>query len=100
MFAWVLLPGHLIHEAFASHHDTDDEECHLYHKHLGIHFEEKHVHCDIFRTNAPLYEQPQVTSFPQPIYELLFELSERISNLCIHTFSYSLPARAPPVNLA
>lgn len=93
VFGWVLLPASIVHEAFADHTDTD---CHFDHNASAASVESTHTHCDIFKTNAPLYDIPQlaVCTIPQPV--IISELLAKFENSYFHLTGLILPTRAPP----
>ncbi len=93
VFSWVLMPASLVHEVFADHVDTD---CHFDHS-TATSIEATHTHCDVFKTNTPLYDIPQLTvcNAPQPV--LISELLAKFENSYFHLTGLILPTRAPPV---
>ena len=95
VFSWVLLPGSLTHEIFADHTDTD---CQLDHHTSGPQIESIHTHCDIFETQTPVYEIPQLISCSKPEIILLNEIEQKNTSSYFHLAQISLPARAPPLS--
>ncbi|MBA2611095.1 MAG: hypothetical protein H0U95_03930 [Bacteroidetes bacterium] len=93
VFSWVLLPAALSHEIFADHEDTD---CHFDHKITSASVEATHTHCNIFTTNTPLYDIPELVVFAkiQPI--LINESVTTIESSYFHLAQLLLPTRAPP----
>lgn len=96
VFLWIQFPPSLLHAAFANHRDTDDTECHLFHHSLGTHIEQEHVHCDIFKTNSPLYDSPRLTQAVKIIMVLLAEYQPATTGTYRHTYRVTLPPRGPP----
>ncbi len=91
------LPAHLLHEVFAHHTDAAENHCKFYHKDLGRHIEQKEDHCDVFKTNTPLYDavtlQHNFTPFSKVVSIYRSDLPAFSGNIS----SYDLPARAPPI---
>jgi hypothetical protein len=95
VFAWVLLPAPMVHELFADHEDTAHDFCKT-HGHTGLHIEEKHTHCEILKTNTPVYNTPVFVSFQTSEVVLISEINT-VSQSGYYTTSYvSIPARGPP----
>jgi len=96
VFSWVLMPAELTHEIFADHTDTD---CHANHSALSAQVETIHTHCDIFETNTPVYDIPELTVFKKAELILVNELLTKFENSYFHLSQTQIPARAPPVSL-
>lgn len=94
VFSWVLLPASLSHEIFADHEDTD---CHFDHNSKTTSIEATHTHCDIFETNAPVYDIPTFVAFNKAQPVLICELLTKFENSYFHLAQQLLPTRAPPV---
>lgn len=97
IFGWLLMPASLLHDAFADHQDTDDSECYLHHRSMGVHIEKEHTHCGIFNTNTPLYDSPKVTALVKVVFVFLSVLHSRIEASYHHLRPVALPSRAPPI---
>ena len=93
VFSWVLIPASLSHEIFADHIDTD---CHSDHLLKSTQVESIHTHCDVFKTNTPLYDVPELICFSVPETILSIELNPKIKNSYFHLAQLILPTRAPP----
>jgi len=93
VFSWVLLPASLVHEVFADHVDTD---CHFDHYASGSQVESIHTHCDIFKTNTPLYDIPKLAVVVKSQPVLVCELLTKFENSYFHLSQLILPTRAPP----
>jgi hypothetical protein len=63
VFCWAALPAHTIHELFANHQDTSHEGCDHKHTVDFTQIEKKHKHCEILKTNTPVYERPSLVCF-------------------------------------
>lgn len=94
VFSWVLLPASIVHEVFADHIDTD---CHDSHSNSATQIESIHTHCDIFETNTPLYDIPQLTVCVKPESILILKYKTKIQSTYFHLAQLILPTRAPPV---
>jgi hypothetical protein len=94
VFSWVLLPASLSHEIFADHTDTD---CHADHLTSGAQIESIHTHCDIFETNTPVYDIPQLVICSKPQTVILSEFKPEFKTTYFHLAQLILPTRAPPV---
>jgi hypothetical protein len=94
VFSWLLLPPVLLHRIFANHHDT---VCDLKHRHSVTTVEALHIHCDIFTTNTPVYDAPELAALAKPIRVLIAELACKIHFLYLQATLNLLPARAPPL---
>ncbi len=94
VFSWVILPASLSHEIFADHEDTD---CHFDHNSNTASVETTHTHCDVFKTNTPVYDSPELAVFKKAELVLVSELLAKFENSYFHLAQTQLPARAPPV---
>ena len=90
---WVLLPGAFVHELFANHKDT---VCEHDHSSDESNFESPHTHCDIFKTNSPIYDVPKLVSCVNPIQIIVAELRFKVQVSYFHLAQLKLPTRAPP----
>ena len=95
VFSWVILPASLSHEIFADHEDTD---CHFDHHSITTNVEARYTHCDVFQTNAPVYDIPEFVAFKKADLVLENELLTKFESSYFHLAQTQLPARAPPVN--
>ncbi len=95
VLSWVILPASLSHEIFADHEDTD---CHFDHNSTTTAVEATHTHCDVFQTNAPVYDIPELAVFKKAELVLVSELLTKFETSYFHLAQTQLPARAPPVN--
>jgi hypothetical protein len=94
VFNWVLLPASLSHEIFADHEDTD---CHFDHTTTTTSVESIHTHCDVFQTNTPVYDIPELAIFKKAELILANELLAKFENSYFHLSQTLLPSRAPPL---
>ena len=96
VFTWVVLPAAFVHEVFADHQDT---EClpEDHHKHEATHVEALHKHCDVFRTNVPVYDAPALTVFEKPIPVLTAELCQKAEVFYFAFDLYTASSRGPPL---
>ena len=93
VFSWVLMPAELTHEIFADHTDTD---CHADHSTANAQVESIHTHCDIFETNTPIYDIPELAVFEKAEIILVNELLTKFESSYFHLAQLILPTRAPP----
>jgi hypothetical protein len=93
VFAWALLPGPLLHEFFADHHDT---ACELQHDSSTAQVEATHTHCDIFTTNSPVYDAPRLVVFTQPIAEAGGEVVCALTQHYLRPLIGNTLSRGPP----
>ncbi|HXU27523.1 MAG TPA: hypothetical protein VN698_09850 [Bacteroidia bacterium] len=97
VFSMVALPPSVLHNAFANHTDTADNYCDFYHKDLGTHVESEHTTCDIFKTNAPVYDA-LIVQHTVSVFRVVISQYEAIEVSSVSRISkISLPARAPPI---
>ena len=95
VFTWVILPPSFVHECFANHQDT---ECLPDHDHESAHVESLHKHCDIFKTNTPLYDIPQLTVFEKPVRKLVAEVYTGSRPVYFSTAHCAYGSRGPPLS--
>jgi hypothetical protein len=97
VFLLVILPTPFLHDIFADHTDEKDNYCHFYHRDLGKHIEQQEYHCDLFKTQTPLYDAVKTNfDFSSPFSLITEYRAGAISTPC-HSLFCILPARAPPV---
>ncbi len=97
VIAWVSTPAHTIHDIFADHEAEDDFYCSVHHADMGIHFDEAHGDCDIFKIDAPSFTEPnqvELSAIPVLFSEKSFPLSVYHLQNDPHSL---LSSRAPPV---
>jgi len=94
VFTWVVLPSSFVHEFFANHRDT---EC-LGHSHDISQLEPLHKHCDVFKTNVPLYNTPGLVVFEKPSRILVAEFDNTLEQLLLENIRYTSYSRGPPVS--
>ncbi len=94
VFSWVILPASLSHKIFADHEDTD---CHFDHNSKTASVETTHTHCDVFKTNTPVYDTPELAVFKKAELVLVSELLAKFESSYFHLAQTQLPARAPPL---
>lgn len=97
VFAIAVLPAPALHEWFADHTDAAENHCRFYHKDLGCHIEKQQEHCDLFKTQTPLYDAAKV----QPDLGLFCIVEHAYHSGPVSCLRFSpahhLPSRAPPV---
>jgi hypothetical protein len=90
------VPAPIVHDLFASHTDAAENHCRYYHKDLGCHLEEQQEHCDLFKTNTPLYDALAVGH----VISLYVTCGADYKSIRPCPVSWrqlrNLPARAPP----
>jgi hypothetical protein len=96
VFSLAILPTHTLHEWFADHEDTEHNFCEKYHSHLGIHVEKTHTHCEILKTNTPVYYSPSLPVFKTVQTVILSEISSAYESFLPSQASLNIPARGPP----
>jgi len=97
VFSVVALPAPVLHELFANHTDVADNHCRYYHKDLGRHVEEQQTHCDIFKTNTPLYDAVNITHDLTGYVTVVTSYRSGALTALPLSSPIHLPARAPPV---
>lgn len=98
VISFTAAPAPLLHNLLADHTDAAENHCRFYHKDLGCHIEEQQEHCDIFKTNTPLYDAialaQDFTCFPAHASPHKRPDADRIG----HAPILLIPARAPPIS--
>ncbi|HWY38723.1 MAG TPA: hypothetical protein VNY73_09205 [Bacteroidia bacterium] len=97
VFLLVILPTPFLHDIFSDHADQKDNYCHFYHKDLGKHIEEQEHHCDLFKTQTPLYDAVKANFDLSLPLSLVTEYKVGTVRPHYHSLFCILPARAPPV---
>jgi hypothetical protein len=95
VFTWVVLPHALVHELFADHKDT---LCEVKHDHSIANVESLHTHCDIFTTNTPLYDSPELIVLSNPLRVLIDEYFISVQRSYFLKILYSFLSRGPPLS--
>jgi len=90
------LPTHTLHELFADHEDTEHGYCAKYHSHLGTHFEKQHSHCEILKTNTPVYNSPDFVILENTEAIFICEINTDYKSGYFNQNYLSVPARGPP----
>jgi hypothetical protein len=95
VFAWAVLPMHTIHQIFADHNDTDPAYC-IAGDAPGGQVEQKHVHCEILKTNSPVYWPQAVVNIESELGEIISEIQacHQLHYISSHNLTHSV--RGPP----
>lgn len=96
VFVWVNIPVSFSHDLLANHHDDDQTDCLLHHKHLGVHVEKLSSHCGLFDFESPVFDTPQIIHFSKGEDILLSEISFQIKSVYSKSFYLKLSGRGPP----
>jgi hypothetical protein len=91
-----MLPTHTMHNLFAHHEDTAHDYCATHHGHLGLHVEKKHTHCEILKTNTPVYDSPDLFVFEKTEAIIIAEVKSNYSSVHFNSLVFNIPARGPP----
>jgi hypothetical protein len=95
VFAWAVLPVHTIHELFADHSDTDSVYC-VASNAPGGQVEQKHVHCEILKTNSPVYRPQAVINIESELGEIISEIRTCYQAHFISSHNLTHSVRGPP----
>src|ERR1043166_4525893 len=95
VFSWAVLPNHTIHEIFADHQDTDHSQC-AGEYFSGVQVEKTHTHCEILKTNTPVYQHPSLVHVEKYVSSVIAEINCFPSAFYLSKYSYNFSVRGPP----
>jgi len=96
VFGLASFPAPVLHDLLADHTDAADNHCRYYHKDLGRHIEEQQEHCDVFKTNTPLYDALKVQNDIKLYVCVISAYTGSEIAPLYATKPLNLPSRAPP----
>jgi hypothetical protein len=96
VFSFAILPTHTLHDWFADHEDTEHNFCEKHLTHFGSQVEKTHTHCEILKTNTPVYDHPSLLVFKSIQVVVVSEIYTAYKPFLPSQILLNISGRGPP----